>query len=135
MIKPAEIIDFYKTDKLEIYEENSWFQQTLSGGKTPILTQIPHIFRYKFRCGGCDESFHDIQCEDWELFESYRKWGKRYSDVDVLWEKIRQKFFDWLMKRDTYFYIGTYSLYPTWLIIGLYYPPSQKDTKNLLDWL
>ena len=119
LINPVEIIDFYKTDELKIYEEKSWFQYTLDGRKTPVLTEIPHIFKYKIRCGGCTDGMHNIQCEDWELMESYRKWGRRYSDVDVLWEKIYEKYCNWMKTRDLYFYVGTYSLYPTWLIIGL----------------
>ena len=96
LIKPVEVIDFYKTDELEVYEEKSWFQYTLDGGKTPVLTEIPHIFKYKFRCDGCTEGMHDIQCEDWELLESYRKWGRRYTDVGVLWEKIYEKYLEWM---------------------------------------
>ncbi|MGD2250216.1 MAG: hypothetical protein PVF58_17585 [Candidatus Methanofastidiosia archaeon] len=134
LIKPVELIDFYKTDELRIYEEKSWFQQTLDGKKTPVLQEIPHIFKYKFKCDGCIDNIHDIQCEDWELLESYRKWGPKYDDVKVLWEKIYEKYFKWMKKRDLYFYVGTYSLYPTWLIIGLYYPPIRKE-KNLLDWI
>ena len=134
IIKPVDIIDFYKSEELEIYEEKFRFQYTLDGGRTPIVTEIPHIFRYKFRCDGCTESVHDIQCEDWELLESYRSWGKRYHNSDILWEKIHEKYFEWMKKRDLYFYVGTYSLYPTWLIIGLYYPPVKKDRKSLMDW-
>ena len=65
-----------------------------------------------------------MQCEDWELLESYRSWGQRYGDEDTLWEKLHEKFFEkMLAEKELYFYVGTFSQYPTWLIIGLYYPP------------
>jgi len=35
---------------------------------------------------------------------------------------------------DLYFFMGTFSQYPTWLIVGLYYPPRnlelQQRSKN-----
>jgi hypothetical protein len=65
-----------------------------------------------------------MQCEDWELFESYRSWGKCYGEPDVLWKKLKGKFYSWMLeKRDLYFVMGMYSQYPTWFIIGIYYPP------------
>lgn len=64
-----------------------------------------------------------MQCEDWELFESYRSWGDRYKDPDILWEKLREKFSIWMKERELYFIMGMYSQYPTWFIIGIYYPP------------
>ena len=126
LIKPKEIIEFYKTEELEQYETNLGYQKTLSGNKVPIPTKIPHIFKYKFLCAGCKENLHDIQCEDWELLESYRKWGLKYTDPDILWEKIYEKYYKWMIERDLYFFMGTYSQYPAWMIIGLYYPPKNK---------
>ena len=65
-----------------------------------------------------------MQCEDWELFESYRRWGKKYAKKDMLWDKLKERFLKWMIqKRDLHFILGTHSQYPTWFIIGLYYPP------------
>ena len=30
-----------------------------------------------------------------------------------------------MVGNDLYFYVGTFSQFPTWLIVGLYYPPKQ----------
>jgi hypothetical protein len=96
----------------------------LDGKVIPKVTKIPHIFKYRFRCYGCEEGEHLMQCEDWELFESYRSWGSRYEDTKVLWDKIRERYFVWMKEeRELYFILGMYSQYPTWFIIGLYYPP------------
>ena len=65
-----------------------------------------------------------MQCEDWEIFESYRRWGPKYNDPELLWEMIRKRFFTWMTEdRDLNFIMGMHSQYPTWFIIGLYYPP------------
>jgi hypothetical protein len=125
LIKPTELRDFIKTGDLEIYEKNGWsFTVNLDGVKIPKVTKIPHIFKYKFKCQCCTDGEHNMQCEDWELFESYRSWGPIYKDPEILWSKIRERYFDWMLeKRDLYFIMGMYSQYPTWFIIGVYYPP------------
>lgn len=125
LIKPVKILDFIKTQDLEVYEKNGWsFTINLDGKVIPKVTKIPHIFKYRFKCRCCDEEDHTMQCEDWELFESYRSWGKRYKDPNKLWEKLKGKYFHWMLKnRRLYFIMGMYSQYPTWFIIGIYYPP------------
>ena len=125
LIKPVVLLDFIKTEKLEIYEHDSWsFTVNLDGEKIPNVEKFPHIFKYRFKCTCCEDSFHEMQCEDWELFESYRSWGKRYRDTEILWEKLREKYYTWMIeKRNIHFIIGMYSQYPTWFIVGIYYPP------------
>ena len=50
--------------------------------------------------------------------------GKRYGDADTLWDKLKDRFFTWMIDgRDLYFIMGMYSQYPTWFIVGIYYPP------------
>ena len=116
IIKPYEVIDFIKTEPLEIQEQTSWsFTLTLDGQKIPNVTKMKHIFKYRFRCQRCpDGSDHRMQCEDWELFESYRSWGHRYRDPAILWEKSRERYLTWMLeKRDLHFIMGTHSQYPT----------------------
>jgi hypothetical protein len=126
LVRPIEVISFYKTQDLEKFDvDNREFQVTIEGKRIPVLTRIPHIFKYRFKCGGCGpDQEHNIQCEDWELLESYRSWGARYEDIDVLWDKIHEKYFEFMLKkRDLHFYMGMHSQFPSWMIIGLYYPP------------
>ncbi|UCF09146.1 MAG: hypothetical protein JSW28_05575 [Thermoplasmata archaeon] len=127
LIEPSILLDFIKTEELEIYEKNGWsFTLNLDGKVITKVTKIPHIFKYRFTCPGCREGEHIMQCEDWELFESYRSWGPLYGDPETLWKKIRGRFFFWMkQKRNLYFLMGMYSQYPTWFIIGIYYPPKR----------
>jgi len=127
LIRPTELLDFIKTKNLKIHEQNSWaFTINLDGKLIPKVTKMEHIFKYRFKCQGCGEGEHIMQCEDWELFESYRKWGERYGDPEILWEKLRDRFYTKMLeKRDLHFIMGMYSQYPTWFIIGIYYPPKE----------
>jgi hypothetical protein len=130
LIKPRELLDFIKTEDLQIYEQDSWsFTINLDGAKIPNVSKIQHIFKYQFKCSGCsNDSEHMMQCEDWELFESYRSWGARYQDTQILWTKLRDKYLTWMLeKRDLHFIMGMYSQYPTWFIVGLYYPPKNNQ--------
>jgi len=133
IIKPTKILDFNKTEPLQIYEKEGWsFTKTLDGQKIPNVIKIPHIFKYKFTCNCCQENntIHQMQCEDWELFEAYRSWGKNSLSKKELWNKLYEKFYKWMIeKRNLYFILGMHSQYPTWFIIGLYYPPKTlQDT-------
>ena len=64
-------------------------------------------------------------CEDWELLESWRSWKNKYKTDQLLWQKLKERYFDWMKKRNLHFIIGTESRYNKFLIIGLYYPPKQ----------
>lgn len=48
LIKPKEVLDFYKKGKLQIYKDNKKFQQALFGTKMPVIEKILHIFGYSF---------------------------------------------------------------------------------------
>jgi hypothetical protein len=136
LIKPQDVIKFYTRGGLQQPPESKEFQRSLDNQITPIIDKIPHIFAYKFKCSGCNETkVHDIMCEDWELFESYRSWWNKYLDVNILWENLHKKFFDFMIKQDIHFYMGMYSQQPTWLIIGLYYPPPVMKQISLDRWM
>ncbi len=124
IIKPAEVIRFYPREPLNQPPDLKEYQRSLDNQIIPIVADIPHIFAYEFKSPESENSkIHDIMCEDWELFESFRSWWKNYPDVDLLWEKLHKRFFEFMIQQDFYFYMGMYSQMPTWLIIGLYYPP------------
>mgnify|MGYP006300399167 CR=1 FL=1 len=130
LIKPKEVLDFYTTQDFELVQSNKEYIKTLTGELMPVTDEIPHMFKYKFTCEGCQPGKeHNIQCEDWELFESYRAWGKYYhNDPEITWEKMREKYYTWMMeKRDLYFMVGTESQFGRWLIIGVYYPPKPGE--------
>jgi len=131
LIRPREVMRFIK--KRELTEEElagpQHMQQTLDGRIFKPLQDIPHVFQYIFRCNDAacypaKPQPHKILCEDWELYESLRAWKSRYETRELLWEKLHEKFYDWMVDtRELFFIMGMFSRFPSWLIIGLYYPP------------
>jgi hypothetical protein len=126
LIHPTKIHDFYKIKDLTDEEKQiaKFAQMTLDGIIRTKLIKIPYIFKYKFDCDDDNCKGHNILCEDWELLEAWRSWIVKYKTEELLWEKIYEKFYNYFINKcDLYFYMGTHSMFPTWLIIGVYYPP------------
>jgi hypothetical protein len=96
------------------------------------LEKIPYDFFYEFTCDDPRCRGHKISIISWEVMESYRKWHQNYGDR---WEsKFREMYEQELPgpKHDFYFFMGTMRKHPkVWLIIGLFYPPSQQG--NLIQ--
>ncbi len=131
LIRVGELLRFYKSEEPNVdgADGPQIMQATfdLQGGMGRpkwILNQIPHVFRYRFRCdvhgNGC--RVHDMTCEDWELFEANRKWPEKYATPEVLWAKLCDQFYTRMRERDLQFFMGTESQYGRWLIVGLHYP-------------
>lgn len=124
LVKVHELIDFFsKTPLNEVdRERQDMLQATLFKEQRSILERIPHIFYYRFKCcEGCKT--HEMSIEDWEVFESFRKWSDLYPNEEVLWQKLRQRYYEDFSKKDLHFYLGMHSRWPTWMIIGAFYPP------------
>lgn len=115
-------------EKIKIEQQKS-IQKSINGKKKYISDKIEHFVSYRFKCNDveckCNNKgkFHDMTCEDWELFEAIRKWQYPTKEKE---EKIEDRFFNWMKNRDLYFCLGMLSKYPTWVIIGLLYPPIFK---------
>jgi len=121
LIKPNLIeLNFRKPLKDIIIEHQTLLQKTLNNDYIRVADKIEHIISYIFKCNDPTCKGHDLTCEDWELFGAIRNWKYPPKEKEL---KIREKFFDWMKKRDLYFYVGTLSQFPNWIIIGLFYPP------------
>jgi hypothetical protein len=135
LVRLNDLAEFYKTSDAD--EEALSAQQTFQmvfGEKGALnrqttLQHVPHVFKYRFSCAPSPVPCrgHDMTCEDWELFESNRSWRELYPDPEVRWEKLRYRFFTWMKTRDTQLFVGTHSMYPSWMVVGLYYPPRSSD--------
>lgn len=121
IIKPDD--ESWSDNQLEILRQKS----LLESDPEVELQKIPYTFQYKFRCEDEACTGHTMICTDWEMGESWRKWKRDYGND---WEsKFRQRYEkDMIEKNDTHFYVGTIHQHPhTWIIIGLFYPPHQKQ--------
>ena len=67
-----------RIDEIKVIKSN-FVQKTLDGYKIKIPDQIEKIFSYKFSCDDPNCKGHDMICEDWELFEAFRSWKKKYT--------------------------------------------------------
>jgi hypothetical protein len=132
LVKVAELIDFYERANEDEDEVNTKrymqvvFDQIQNRGtfsKIPVLDKIEHVHSYKFRCEGASCTTHDMTMLDWELYESLRSWKYPKEEFPA---KLRQQFFENFKKTDLYFFLGTTSLQPSWVIIGAYRPPKDK---------
>jgi hypothetical protein len=128
LVRPRIVHGFDKTKELdEMFTEAvaaKAVQQSLNGDSTPILNPYEHIFKYRWECRNVDCPGHNTTCEDWELFASFHNWRPKYRSFDELWQMLYDRYYTQLYGgRDLHFYVGTHSLYPVWMIIGLYYPP------------
>ncbi|MDR1404177.1 MAG: hypothetical protein LBJ20_01225 [Candidatus Methanoplasma sp.] len=143
LIRPSEILDF-KYEKSKDNEEakvgkeyNKAFQMIFD--EEGEIKKIPAInrkydrhFSYVFKCDG-EEKNHKIICEDWELYEAFRKWRDIYKDEGETLGKIRDRFFDtFTTKNDLHFIMGTHYIFKTWIIIGLYYPKKSTGYQTRL---
>lgn len=88
------------------------------------LEKIPYKFSYRFTCDDPHCRGHKLVCVDWELGQAYRRWKREYG-TKWEWSIINRFETDMILKRDTYFFIGTVHGHPSaWIIIGLFYPPN-----------
>ena len=87
------------------------------------LEKIPFRFKYRFTCDEAECPGHDMNCTDWELGQSYRRWRREYGEAE--WEeKFRMRYeHDMMEKNATHFFVGTLRSHPaSWIIVGLFYP-------------
>ena len=101
------------------------------------LKQVPWTFSYRFTCS--DErclTVHELQIQDWEIGESFRRWSR--SDPDRWPEMIRQRYERELPDRDLHLIVGNLAKrHQTFVIVGLVRPPRAKvdsgDVQQTLD--
>jgi hypothetical protein len=126
-VRPGEVLDLvldsdvdeWNPSKAAVAAQPSLFFQGKHG-----LEQIPHRWRYHYRCSAnCNG--HMQSMIDWELSESYRSWRERY-DAPTLLEKIRQRFLEEMCspQKDTIFFVGNQHIHPrAFLVLGVFWPP------------
>lgn len=121
--------DEQRARRAQQYDE----QRTLTGDSMPVDV-IPHYLRYQFSCGDGCTTDHEIMCEDIEMGMLYRNLTNKYDSLNVVEEKLKQKFVDWMVEeRDLYFMVGTHFSWGSWLIVSVLYP-ERVDSERLDRW-
>jgi hypothetical protein len=100
------------------------------------LERVPWTFSYRFTCSDERCTSHELQIQDWEIGQSFRRWSR--TDPDRWEEMIRQRYERELPDRDLYLVVGNLAKrHQTFVIIGLVRPPRSKvdggDVQQTLD--
>lgn len=86
---------------------------------------MPFKFSYHFECDDpkC-KGTHRMMLEDWELGALFWRLRDGGDGPEEAAAKVRTKFLDEICgpQNDRYFYVGTHSVFPSWMVIGLFYP-------------
>jgi len=136
VLRPEEILDFVEQDRYRVDDEGyrqvmtvQLKQLTLPGLAPPLVPDpINKKIGYTFKCRNNDScKGHDVMCTDWEVCQLYRKMRQKYGDEEGF-QKVRNKMFTWMLsKRDLYLMMGTVHRYPTFINVGVFYPPHMEN--------
>lgn len=131
IVRPAKVLDLeIKPAEADWKPEwkNLFRQMTLFGEQQKPLRKIPFTFHYVFECED-SESPHTAMCEDWELGTLFLNESVRLGSDEAAAASVKKKFFDELCRHDkgTRFFMGTYFPYNTWLVLGVFWPPKEKQ--------
>ncbi len=104
-------------------------QLRLFGPQPKSLQKLPYKFQYVFECEDSDKP-HRTMCEDWELGVLFLNECERLGSEEQAAESVRNKFLRELCRddKDTRFFMGTRFPYNTWLVLGVFWPPSTAQT-------
>lgn len=129
MFQPKRIEEFVieaDTAEWSSSHQNVLSQLRLFGDQPKPLKKIPYKFSYKFICDDQRCKGHTQIIVDWEIFMLYRQITQNYPySMDVVLQKIRDKWLTemWSDRRDSYLIVGTQYPYPTFIVLGVFWPP------------
>jgi len=69
---------------------------------------------------------HKLSIIDWEINALYLNMKVKYGyDMDVVLQKVKEKWLTemWSDKRDSYLIVGTQFPNPTFMVLGVFWPP------------
>ncbi|MBN2377603.1 MAG: hypothetical protein JXD22_14480 [Sedimentisphaerales bacterium] len=145
IFRPREVFD------LEIKPDNpEWKPSALAELKQQRIWEnrskslepprkMPWKFIYHFSCDDARcKNNHKMQIIDWEIGALYWNLIDKGTLPDEAAQLVKQKFFEEIFAttRNSYFFVGTVSHYPTWIIIGTFWPLklTMEPTLFNLDW-
>lgn len=103
VFKPTRIIDFSIVEgeaKWSHKKGSTLAQVSLFNPQKKILEKIPYTFKYVYICDDSDCQGHSQSTIDWEVAESWRTWRAKYPNLEILKQKLRQKYFDQICAKE-----------------------------------
>lgn len=100
-----------------------------------VVQKIPYKFSYIFKDDSGKKS--KMMIEDWEIGMLYLNCLKRANNNEaVAISKVKEKYFNFFLKRDLYFFLGTTKKFHNvsrnpFIIIGVFYPPFSQCNQQI----
>jgi len=148
VFKPTKVLDFivkpterdWDADKLAILRGLS---QQLNLFQTPeeieqefkVVPKVPYKFSYRIEDETGKQS--TMMIEDWEIGMLYINCLNRAEGNEkVATTKVREKYFDYFLQKDLFFFLGTTKQYHSFapnpfIIIGAFYPPIPPQERQI----
>jgi hypothetical protein len=123
---PAKLREMRElTNQFELFADNSWRKMF------QVIPKLPYSFSYRFEDAVGKSS--EMQVLDWEAGALY--WNcLRSTDGDepTALAKVRQKYFDSILKTDVHFFLGTTQQFHfvapnPWVIVGVFPIPHERQ--------
>ncbi len=132
VVRPMRVLDVVVRDAepWSLGQVSTLNQVNLLSKKT-TLEKPDHAFSYHWLCEEPGCRGHTQSIADWELGESYRKWGRQGYDVVTA---VREKWLDFICaeKRETMFFVGDQHRHPgAFLVLGAFCPEYRPDAGQL----
>jgi hypothetical protein len=98
------------------------------------LEKIPYKFKFNFYCDDDTCKGHNMSITDWEVGMLYLRSLERCgSNPQEAAEQVCEKYrrICDLSANDVYFFVGTVLQWGSWIILGVFYPPKERETDLL----
>jgi len=148
IFKPTKVLDFIAEEVERDCDQNKLailkgLSQQLNLLQTPeeiaeefkVVPKVPYKFSYKLEDDAGKES--TMMIEDWEIGMLYFNCLKTAKgDEGVAISKVKEKYFDYFIKRDLHFFLGTtkqfHNVAPNpFIIVGAFYPPMPLPNQQM----
>ncbi len=92
--------------------------------KSKPIRKVPFSFHYRFKCDDKRCKTHRISIHDWEVGVLFWKLVDDGATHEEAANEVKSKFLDSLCAEDrnTHYFVGTMLDYPSWIVLGLFYP-------------
>jgi len=128
IVRPTRVLDVEVTPSDAEWkpEWRSLFSQLLLfGPQQKPLRKLPYKFQYVFECEDSEKPLRAM-IEDWELGVLFLKESDRLGSDEAAAKSVRDRYLNVLYApdRDTRLFMGTRFPFNTWLVIGVFWPPT-----------
>lgn len=133
VVRPSQVLDLEIRPAPSEWKpewQTLFSQLRLFGPTQKPLRKIPFTFHYVFECADSSGKAHTAMCEDWELGVLFLKESDRLGSDEAAAQSVRDKFLNELCRndKDTRFFMGTHFPYNVWLVLGVFWPPKERQT-------